>query len=91
MSHWTTIQEKGARSSTSNNDENVELVRVALSHNRQLSVKILAEQLQISQRSIHTILHEVLGKKIIRAKFVPHILTLTQNEHRVEASRNFIK
>lgn len=79
------------RPSTSNNDENVELVRVALSHNRRLSVKMLSEQLQISQGSIHTILCEVLGKKKLCAKFVPHTLTVAQKERRVEASRNFIE
>jgi len=51
------------RPSTSNNDEKAELVRVALSGNWRLTVKMLSEQLNISEGSIQAILREVLGKK----------------------------
>lgn len=51
---------RNRRISTSNNDKNVELVRVALLHNWQLSTNMLSKQLKISQGSIHAILQEVL-------------------------------
>lgn len=73
--HWKMIHENGT--STSNNDENAELVWLVLSHNRQLSVKMLTEQLQMSKGSIQTILHEVLRKKKkkkVYSKFVPEFV-----------------
>lgn len=55
-----TKKPRNKRTSTSNNDKNVELVRVALLYNWQLSVKMLSKKLKISQESIHTIVQVVL-------------------------------
>lgn len=78
------------RPSTSVTDENIKHVCAALSVNYQLSVQILSEEIGISVGSIYTIVHDVLGKRKLCARFVPHSLTAEQKE-RVEASRGLVE
>ncbi|XP_043285125.1 histone-lysine N-methyltransferase SETMAR-like [Venturia canescens] len=78
------------RPSTSTTDDNVERVRTLVASNPRVSVETLSRKLNISVGSVYHILHDVLGKKKICAKFVPHSLTLDQKQWRLDASLNFL-
>ena len=41
--------------------------------------------------SVHTIMHDVLGKRKVCAKFVPHSLTPEQKEQCVLAATDFVQ
>ena len=79
------------RPSTSSTEENVERVQAAVVSNPKVSIETLAEQLHISEGSVHKILTDDLGKRKICARFVPHSLTPDQKQRRVQASRNLIE
>ncbi len=79
------------RPSTSTTDANIERVRVAVASNPRATVAMLADELNISEGSVHAILTEKLGKNKICAKFVPHFLTPEQKSRRVDASKTLLE
>ncbi len=52
---------------------------------------MIADELNISEGSIHKILTNDLGKRKVCARFVPHFLTEDQKAQHIAASKNFIK
>lgn len=63
--------------------EMIEKVREFVENDRNASLKMMEEALNISRETIRTILHEDLGKTKVCAKFVPHTLTDAQKAARV--------
>ena len=61
-----------------------------IADDRWLSLGIIAEELKISKGSVSTIVHELLGKQKICARFVLHMLTNEQKQTLVETSGDFI-
>ena len=76
--------------STSKTDDNVAKVREVIRSNRRLTVREVAEEVNISKTMCHEILAENLGTHRIAAKFVPHLLTDDQNQNRVDVSQELL-
>ncbi|GJQ67571.1 hypothetical protein Trydic_g8380 [Trypoxylus dichotomus] len=55
--------------------EMIEKVRGFVGNDRNVSLKIMKENLNISRETIRIILHEDLGKAKLCAEFIPHALT----------------
>jgi len=66
------------RPSTSSGNENIDRVRSLLRSDRQLTVRMIAEELGLGKSSIHTILTEHLEMKKASAKIIPKLLTPVQ-------------
>ncbi|XP_055633310.1 protein GVQW3-like [Toxorhynchites rutilus septentrionalis] len=75
---------RDGRPSTSATDANIERVRVGVASNPRATVEMLADEFNISEGSVHTILTKKLVKSKICAKFVPN--APEQKIRRVEAS-----
>ncbi|KAG5335786.1 SETMR methyltransferase, partial [Acromyrmex heyeri] len=70
--------------------EMIEKVRDFVANDRNASLKMMEEALNISRETIRTILHEDLGKTKVCAKFVPHILRSDQKSARINYSRDIV-
>lgn len=81
---------RSGRPCTSRTPENTERVRVLLTNDRRLTLRLIAEELGISKDTVGTIVHEELGKRKICSRFVPHMLTDEQKARRCETSGDFI-
>ena len=75
---------------TSRAPEMIDKVRQMLAQNRRLTLKLNAEELDISKDTTHTIVRDDLGKRKISSRFVPHKLTDEQKEKRTETSGDLI-
>ena len=70
--------------------EMIEKVRDFVANDRNASLKMMEEALNISRETIRTILHEDLGKTKVCAKFVPHTLRSDQKSARINYSRDIV-
>ena len=75
---------------TSRTPDMIERVRQMLAQDRRVTLRLMAEELGISKDTVHTIVHEDLGKQKICSRFVPHELTDEQKAERMETSGDFI-
>ena len=72
----TTEEEpRSGRPSTSRTPEIMEKVRQMLVHDRQLTLRLIREELGISKYTAHIIVRDDLGKRKICSWIVPHKLT----------------
>ena len=78
------------RHSTSTDDGHVQMVRHVIRANRRLTVREVAEEVDISVGSCHQILTEKLQMRRVSAKFVPRLLTNDQKENRVQISQELL-
>lgn len=67
---------------TSITDENIEKVKKLVLENRRVTEREIAAELEISNGSVHSILHDVLGMRRVAARLVPKMLNFLQKEHR---------
>ncbi|EGI63823.1 FLJ37770-like protein [Acromyrmex echinatior] len=70
--------------------EMIEKVRDFVANDRNASLKMMEEALNINRERIRTILHEDLGKTKVCAKFVPHTLRSDQKSARINYSRDIV-
>ncbi|KAG5336738.1 SETMR methyltransferase, partial [Acromyrmex heyeri] len=70
--------------------EMIEKVRDFVANDRNASLKMMEEALNISRETIRTILHEDLDKTKVCAKFVPHTLRSDQKSARINYSRDIV-
>ncbi|KAG5324083.1 L259 protein, partial [Pseudoatta argentina] len=70
--------------------EMIEKVRDFVANDRNASLKMMEEALNISKETIRTILHEDLGKTKVCAKFVPHTLRSDIKSARINYSRDIV-
>ena len=75
--------EQSGRPLTSKTDSNVELVYAGVRGNHQITFCELADDLNLSFRSVQSIRTDKLGMRHISAKFLPKALTADQKEARV--------
>ncbi|KAG5335161.1 SETMR methyltransferase, partial [Acromyrmex heyeri] len=68
--------------------EMIEKVRDFVANDRNTSLKMMEEALNISREMIRTILHEDLGKTKVCAKFVPHTLRSDQKSASIFGSKS---
>ena len=67
--------ERSGRPATSRNDENFAKVRQIVRENRRLTVRTIAEQVNIDRETVRKILTVDLDMKTVCAKMVPKELT----------------
>lgn len=84
-------EERAGRPRTSNTHENAERIRAILAKDRRVNVRMLADEVGISKGTVHLILRDVLNRRKVCAKLVPHSLTAEQKEARVAASANLVE
>ncbi|EGI65640.1 FLJ37770-like protein, partial [Acromyrmex echinatior] len=70
--------------------EMIEKVRDFVANDRNASLKMMEEALNISRETIRIILHEDLGKTKVCAKFVPHTLRSDQKSTRINYFRDIV-
>ena len=68
-------KERSGHSSTSKTQENVERVSEMIRSNRQLTIREISEDLNVSYRSVQNILTTDLNMRRVSVKFVPQVLT----------------
>ena len=75
--------DRSGRPSTSTGDDNVEQVSALIHEDRRRTIGDIAKLINISYRSVQSILTVNLSMRRISAKFVPRLLTPEQKENRV--------
>ncbi|KAG5331324.1 SETMR methyltransferase, partial [Acromyrmex charruanus] len=81
-------EERAGRPSTSTTDENIDEVKKIVLANRRITVREVAEDLNISIGSCHSIFTNDLGMRRVAAKFVPKLLNFDQKQHREFLAKN---
>lgn len=81
---------RSGRPSTCTTDENINKIKTLLLQNRRMSVRELAHELDISFKSVHNILRDVLHMKWVSARLVPKELNFFQKEHRKRVAEDMI-
>jgi len=72
------------------NDNNVKNISQLLLQNRHLSLRMLADEVNIGKDTVRNIVVEDLRKRKICSHFVPHSLTPEQKDRRIAACRDLI-
>ena len=75
---------RSRRPTSSTNDENVEVVRAVMAKDRQLSVRMIAEETDLDKSAFHTILMDHLHMRKICAKLVLKNLSVEQKANWLE-------
>ncbi|XP_011051621.1 PREDICTED: putative uncharacterized protein FLJ37770 [Acromyrmex echinatior] len=83
-------EERTGRPSTSTTDENIDEVKKIVLANRRITVREIAEDLNISIGSCHSIFTNDLGMKRVAAKFVPKLLNFDQKQHRINIAKELL-
>ena len=78
-----TDEERAGRPATSRTEENIAKVCQIVRENRQLTVRSIAEQVNIDRETVGKILTEDLDMRKVCAKMVPKELTKEQKQRRV--------
>ena len=78
-----TDEERSGRPATSRTEENIANVLQIVCANRRLTVRSIAEQVNIDKETVRKILTEDLGMRKLCAKMVPKELTEEQKQRRV--------
>ena len=79
--------ERPGRPSTSTTDENVEKVKEMAMNDRRITIREVADDVDISIGLCHEIFSNVLGMKRVAAKFVLKLLNFEQKQRRVEVAQ----
>ncbi|UYV83425.1 hypothetical protein LAZ67_23000967 [Cordylochernes scorpioides] len=83
-------EERAGRPSTSTTDEKINEVEKMILANRRITVREVAEDLNISIGSFHSIFINDLGMRRIAAKFVPKLLNCDQKQHRMNIANEML-
>jgi len=81
---------RSGRPTECRNDNNVEKISQLLLQNRHLSLRMLAEEVNIGKDTVRKIVVEDLRKQKICSRFVPHCVTPEEKDRRVAACRDLI-
>lgn len=83
-------EQRSGRPSTAHTLDNVAKVRAALNTDRRLSVRLIADKVELPKSIVHEIITTELQMRKICAKLVPKVLTDDQKENRVSISRELL-
>ncbi|UYV70083.1 hypothetical protein LAZ67_7001725 [Cordylochernes scorpioides] len=83
-------EERAGRPSTSTTDEKINEVEKMILANRRITVREVAEGLNISIGSCHSIFINDLGMRRVAAKFVPKLLNCDQKQHRMNIANEML-
>ena len=84
------VEDDSRRPSTSRTADNVERVKQMVRGDHQLTVRMIADELEINHDSVWKIITEDLGMRKICAKMVPKLLNDDQKERRVEVCQGIL-
>ena len=79
------------RLSTITADENIEAVERTVMHDRQISIRHVAEELTIPKTAIHEIMNNHMGMKKVCTRWVPKLLTPIQRANRVDCCQELLQ
>ena len=79
------------RPSATTADENIEAVERIVMHDRQISIRRLAEELAISKATIHEIMNNHMGTKKVCTWWVPKLFTSIQRINRVDCCQELLQ
>ncbi|XP_046391486.1 protein GVQW3-like [Ischnura elegans] len=82
---------RSGRPSTSRTDNNVTRVRDLLNKDCRMSVRLMAEQLNLPKTDVNGIVSEDLSMRKICAKLVPKVLSDAQKQQRVEVCNELLE
>lgn len=68
-------EDRVGRPPTSTNTDNITRVREVLNSDRQLSIRLIAQILNLPKSAVHNIVTEHLNMRKVCAKMVPKVLT----------------
>ncbi|UYV78600.1 hypothetical protein LAZ67_16002110 [Cordylochernes scorpioides] len=83
-------EERAGRPSTSTTDEKINEVEKMILANRRITVREVAEDLNISIGPCHSIFINDLGMRRVAAKFVPKLLNCDQKQHRMNIANEML-
>ncbi|UYV74080.1 hypothetical protein LAZ67_11002046 [Cordylochernes scorpioides] len=83
-------EERAGRPNTSTTDEKINEVEKMILANRRITVKEVAEDLNISIGSCHSIFINDLGMRRVAAKFLPKLLKCDQKQHRMNIANEML-
>ncbi|UYV81684.1 hypothetical protein LAZ67_20001963 [Cordylochernes scorpioides] len=83
-------EERAGRPSTSTTDEKINEVEKMILTNRRITVREVAEGLNISIGSCHSIFINDFGMRRVAAKFVPKLLNCDQKQHRMNIANEML-
>ncbi|UYV66566.1 hypothetical protein LAZ67_4002109 [Cordylochernes scorpioides] len=83
-------EERAGRPSTSTTDEKINKVEKMILANRRITVREVAEDLNKSIGSCHSIFINDLGMRRVAAKFVPKFLNCDQKQHRMNIANEML-
>ncbi|UYV80715.1 hypothetical protein LAZ67_19001522 [Cordylochernes scorpioides] len=81
---------RAGRPSTSTTDEKINEVEKMILANRRITVREVAEDLNISIGSCHSIFINDLGMRRVAAKFVPKLLNCDKKQHRMNIANEML-
>ena len=89
---WENVEDdpRSGRPVSSTNDQNVEVVRAVMAKDRQLSVRMIAEETVLDKNAVHRILTDHLHMGKICAKLVPKNLSVEQKANRLEICQDLL-
>ena len=79
------------RPSTITADEKIQAVERIVTHDRQISIRRLAEELAISKTTIHEVMNNHMGMKKVCTRWVPKLLTPIQSANRVDCCQELLQ
>ena len=82
---------RSRRPSTSTTEENVEIARQKVLGDRRLTVRMIANELDMNCERVWTIIMKHLGMRKICAKMVPRMLNEQQKERRVQVCHDILE
>lgn len=80
-------EQRSGRPRTSNTENNAQLVKEVVEEDKRRTCEDIADITNIPHSTVHRILVDVLQKKKVFAKWVPHLLTEAQKQDRVRICR----
>ncbi|UYV74376.1 hypothetical protein LAZ67_11003273 [Cordylochernes scorpioides] len=83
-------EERAGRPSTSTTDEKINEVEKMILANRRITVREVAEDLNISIGSCHSIFFNDLGMRRVATKFVSKLLNCDQKQHRMNIANEML-
>ncbi|UYV66392.1 hypothetical protein LAZ67_4001526 [Cordylochernes scorpioides] len=83
-------EERAGRPNTSTTDEKINKVEKMILANRRITVREVAEDLNISIGSCHSIFINDLGMRRVAAKFVPKLFNCDQKQHRMNIANEML-
>ena len=81
---------RSGRPSTATTKENIDRIKKLVLENRRMSLRELASEVNISFKSVHNILIDILGMKRVAARLVPKELNFVQKAQRKHVAEDMV-